>query len=786
MSHTEEIGGFILKAHEPNARNISKKISEILVKKNEKIKVYLTPYSIKHFVESEFEMQCRAYFERYFETLAVEDPQIVPWKTPKESDRIISTMQQWCRNTNKMSSIKGLVLHSFPILKHAYKCGFTVKILQDFIEMENFSEAPIIIVYNPSERAVLLLHKAESKKIATDITLAVNYLKLFILLFHDALTNSHMKLMPLVLTDEKVNLDNLDCHWCMKYMLLSEKEFTNFDKIWQQCSFETECKEEINETYSKKFSAALLGFFAATLVYPNYIPAFIDEQNDHQQIQQLEVLLTPEQMDIYYSQDKHMIIKGGFGCGKSIIAAAMLQKISDSLENNEKLFFICYDTKSELLNMLKNNQEKHNEKLISFHNKEGHKLSKIIEHITKPEWSERMNLIVDEFDGEDLDKPEAKRLNDIFDKRLKEKFVILFAQEIEKERVINNPIKNRFDLLETMETHDLKSIMRNSEDIIALLEATKEVLREEKTVFTQPKGIKTSNQFDTTEEYVSPHESMSTQEDDQELEFDCSKPKFISVNKMGLGEAQTIIGTPMVDDTDGKITRSNFAYALVEETKHNMKSKRPVLFELGNQDEFHKSLSLAAILKRTLAISNKHVVLHFNTETNMIPSSLRFVSEHHFNKEIEITTSYKDFQSSDKCILICSFRTLRCVECPGITVLIDCDIYSLRHYLLETLSRCISKLYVIILQDSSFLTKMTEQWKTKKLVDQWETSIFQKDTESRDYSISNDENQKIINVTFKSQYYKMLEKKFMLLSSKEEIIPSSVKCGAKEISYQER
>ena len=71
----------------------------------------------------------------------------------------------------------------------------------------------------------------------------------------------------------------------------------------------------------------------------------------------VSVHLTPEQLDIYYSQDKHMIVKGGFGCGKSIIAAAMLQKISQGLEEDEKLIHVCYNPTSELLGqMLKNNQ----------------------------------------------------------------------------------------------------------------------------------------------------------------------------------------------------------------------------------------------------------------------------------------------------------------------------------------------------------------------------------------------------------------------------------------------
>ena len=48
-------------------------------------------------------------------------------------------------------------------------------------------------------------------------------------------------------------------------------------------------------------------------------------------MESLAVLLTREQMKIFYSQDKYMIVKGGFGCGKTIVAAAILEKISKSL-----------------------------------------------------------------------------------------------------------------------------------------------------------------------------------------------------------------------------------------------------------------------------------------------------------------------------------------------------------------------------------------------------------------------------------------------------------------------
>ena len=43
-------------------------------------------------------------------------------------------------------------------------------------------------------------------------------------------------------------------------------------------------------------------------------------------------------MEIRYSKHEHIIIKGG--SGKTIVAAAILRKISDSLKNDEKLYHI--------------------------------------------------------------------------------------------------------------------------------------------------------------------------------------------------------------------------------------------------------------------------------------------------------------------------------------------------------------------------------------------------------------------------------------------------------------
>ena len=318
-------------------------------------------------------------------------------------------MRYWCKETNKtISSIKGLVLQSFSIWKHLRWHGFEEEMIKLYLQIDNISEELSTVVYNPQESAILLLHKIKTDTLGTNVVSAFDYLKLFILLFHNVITN--MKLIPLVVTDNNFKPDGDDCRNCTNHVL-SEKEL-NFSG-WLESGekkkyFKTGNETKIKEDLSKKFLAKITGVLAAASIHPNYIPMPNDDQKDNDQMEHVKVLLTPDQMDIFYSQHKHMIIKGGFGCGKSIIAAAMLEKIAESLKNEEKLFHICYDARSELLNKIVKHTHEIT-KVTPFHNKDGLMLSAIIDQITKSDRSEKINLVVDEYDGEDLDESEADK-----------------------------------------------------------------------------------------------------------------------------------------------------------------------------------------------------------------------------------------------------------------------------------------------------------------------------------------------------------------------------------------
>ena len=210
---------------------------------------------------------------------------------------------------------------------------------------------------------------------------------------------------------------------------------------------------------------------------------------------------------------------------------------------------------------------------------------------------------------------------------------------------------------------------------------------------------------------------------------------------------------------------------------------KPLLFELEDKEEFEKSLSLVAIFKKVLTTSSKHVVLHMDTKTNAIPSALRFAFDHHFS-DIKKTTNYKEFQSSSKSILICSYPAFRGLEYSRITVLIDRDIYFLQHYLVEMLSRCTSELFIVVLQKSSALDYVIEKWKTKELVDQWKTEISKKNNQNKDCQFDCVDEQMIIKGKFKSKYYMQMEEAFKSSRINDNSTSSNWNHEAREIINQ--
>ena len=747
-----------------------------------------------------FGQKCLEYFQRNFEILAGDAPLILPWKKPCELETIVNSMTDWCTETNKSFVIneleethesicmKGLVLHSFPIYEYLEWYGFTEDTLHDLAKIENFKD-PIIVIYNPSKNVILLIRRANNENLATEIKISRNNLKMFIILFHDVLKESRVKVLPLVVTDGKSNSYGTEfhCDLCENHVL-SVEELKKFES-WRESKnsyFVMDSEVKIDEKFSKRFLAKVTGFTAAKYIHSECVPIFLTESFDS--MNNLKVLLTPEQTEIFYSQDKHIIIKGGFGCGKTIVAAAILERL---LENkNQKVYHICYDSRSSL------NHFKDKKQSYFKHNREGRNLSEVIENIMEEEKSTKeINFVVDEYDSENLSISEAERLNKIFTASLKDSFILLNVQPIEKTRIIDNTQQagNKFDLLTSMKTYQLTLNMRNSVQIHELVKATKVILGQEETISFH------SNDINTDEEPTPVKESKGKEKplpNSKPSPRDSDKPiigtKYTGITseekaKLTLDEAQAIAASSSETTNGGNKIISKFKYAEVDQTGHNIKLEIPGLLELGDCKEFEKILSLIALFEKLDIRNKKHVILHFDTISTGIPITLNFVFNQYFNLNGKVTSNYEEFIRQQKPILACGCTSFRGLEHPNITVIIDRDIYFLQHYLVEAIARCTSELNVVVLQNSQILTKVIKEWKNttnrKQLIRVWKTEIRKDVIPNNKFVIR----EGTIEATFRNEDYEKLVEEFHgLSSSKDEAAKSENILLAKKTIKEKR
>ena len=805
MIHIDQIDGYQAFAHNPKAGDISDAVRNILVSKRTNIKVKLNPIQQDTVEETKFEERYTTYFEENFETLVAEAPLILPCKEPEKFKEIVKTMEEWCKKTNKSSSIKGLVLHSFSVFRHLEHFGFTRQALKKNFKIREFSDTPVIIVYNPQENVLLLIRTAEEKNLTTDIKLGLDDLKMFILLVNDKLKDSKMKLISLVVTDKEHDFE-IKCLNCINNVVSLEilKDPTMFEIWWEEKAtyFEKETVENINSGFINSFLAKVSGAVAAAFIYGKYIPTMTYKSDE--QIENLAVLLTREQMEIVYSQHKHIIVRGGFECGKTVIAAAMLKKISESLKKDEKLYYVCYDSRSQLLDQMTIDVQKEDVTNVTpFHNEERRKLSEIIKDILeKNKSTKKMNFVVDEYDGEDLDESEAEKLNEIFNESLKETYILLIVQPIEKERIIDNieQKRNRFKLLKNMKLYQLNRVMRNSVEIHNLVKLTTYVLQKQQTVFiheqdnkvkselvffeSMSKLLKVFSKRNATTKFSNPGSDITVKSPKKEIESQVYATQNFGIPTLGLDEAQAVSGSVKGTSRGGVKTIRKFRFAPADKTGHKISSKKPALFELGDRSNFQKVISLITILEERQIKRGEHVVLHFDTGTNEIPNIFRFAFTHHFNINEKITNKYEAFKSPGKSILVCSYPTFRRLEHPNFTVVIDRDVYYVQHYLVEALARCTSDLYVVVLQNSSTLTEVTKEWKKNQAIRQYEIEISDHSSQEHNFAFACDKNPLTVNAKFRREYYKKLEEKFADSVTEDKNLESKKELEARKIIQQ--
>ena len=292
--------------------------------------------------KQQFDKYCKtAYFEKQFKAIMLQRVFTLPDAGMVKSninsvlqapfDIIMKTMENWCSKYQEEGNIKGLVIFGYSLddqLKFLkYPEGILKKHLHNSKTSADFQE--MVTVYNPQKRVIFLIRRARNKTdLEDEVNLSINDTLKFVFLYKDILKNSGIKLINLLAIDADVDCYWWRCKFC-KQQVISMNSLTSSDLFqeWlrkKEFHFETDYDPYYkNNTFSLDFSAKLLGFLASLQFFKENhfhwrLPSLTE--NPVTQMAETTILLTLEQLKIVNSPNKHVMIQGCYGSGKSLVA----------------------------------------------------------------------------------------------------------------------------------------------------------------------------------------------------------------------------------------------------------------------------------------------------------------------------------------------------------------------------------------------------------------------------------------------------------------------------------
>ena len=266
---------------------------------------------------------------------------------------IMNTMTSWCNKNQKEGNLKGFVTYAY---SHSKSLMFSESILQNNLYKticEDFHET--VMVYNPTKQIVFLIRIAIGKNLEDEIKLSTNDMIKFVFTFFDILDKSGVKLINLIVTDEEFRSYRLKCNSC-KHQIISITSFGSpklFDAWWEKKEKQftiSVIHRGLSRNFSSQFLAKLGGYLAPLqFLKENQSPGDPMLRLNYSIENVAGVLkMTPEQSKIAYLPQKHLIIKGTYGSGKTVVACKRAELIARSMTKEDSLYYIICDSRSML------------------------------------------------------------------------------------------------------------------------------------------------------------------------------------------------------------------------------------------------------------------------------------------------------------------------------------------------------------------------------------------------------------------------------------------------------
>ena len=700
--------------------------------------------------------RCKEFFNHFYTSDGtVTEVITVPDITGKQKDSSrlnlpINTLQKWC---NFSQNSLGLIVRMYNIIEHLKFLGATETKLREIVSTEEFpKDKKQLIVFNACEKVIFIIHfVSDSDNLNEEINHCVGSVKLFSLLLKEELSGSGVVIAGLIVSDVKTKHVSGRCDDC-KYLIIPREIFDSpekFLRFWDEYKtgnhfneLKTEIAESNKDHVFHDVCSKILGYMARhkTSVLPTL------KNNPIQNIEEAEMLLNRYQMEIVYSRENHVILKGAYGSGKTIIALKKIQLLLESIKDKEVIYYVNFTCKSEVHYFIKHKMKMFkdlDQKLFIIPG--GYDLSCIVKSVILPTEEEKgtkkIHLFVDEYFSENLTIKEANALSGIFTetKQFRNSNVLIAVQPIEINRtdyyyVGKSVTKNlteshAFDILATdMKVYTLKYVMRTTVQINELVQVTEKFLNDQSNEYTRQleSEKKLASTLKPVSEFfrrINKKIKLTRKEDNIVKDNQDSASKVTSRSSPNSQQSSSqVTASSNIADIDSqktidhdelhKLTFSassrnkkknvkivtTYRYSCNSKIGHGIRGPLPNVIQLPTTADKYEQIALIGILFKTIEnIESKRVaVIHF--ESNNPDWLMSLLELKTIFPSASVTDDLETFlqKHDDNLILVKNYNSVKGLEFPHVFMILDANEYHLKQYIPETMARSQNSLSILI------------------------------------------------------------------------------------------
>ena len=676
----------------------------------------------------------------------------------------INTLRDWCAisNSGQAKNIQedaiGLIIRNYNLKSHLNFCGITddkIKALltfKDFDKMENVTK---FLVFNPAEKIMLTIRMVKSQdhgQLKCEVSHCIDDVYLLSFLLKDELKHSEVIVTGLVVYSGENTHSQSGCVECHNFIVSSKifKSVLDFLNFWKSFVSQNVFKMFTSRLQAKQKSDKTILFEAVASKIVGYLAHLqfkilekpvlpVPEKEPTGNIKQAELLLDRCQMEIAYSDNKRIFLTGNYGTGKTVVALKKLDLLYEDLKEKEVIYYVNFAKKSQLhLEVMEKNKTKEKVKVI----KGGTSLSNIINSKILPEEqknnTESVNLIVDEYDSQDLSKEESASLHQIFQEQeqFKHSTVLIAVQPLEIDRIDYfttagkekeyTQAKHTFGKLkEIMKFFKLRHVMRTTVEINNLIELTQSYLNNKTNKYEEKQRNYVENREESAPEEIFPKsqqessKAINNTENNEELLEQNLRANSAGFNNIvpGFSSASSIQASPVHSQeildydelfkltfTTSKKKKRNlrrvvtkYRYTCDSEIGHGINGPLPKLIKLQkSSDSCDEFVLIAFLLLEIIKIQLKSIaIIHFDKSYPLWFQLLFKVNN--FFPGVTVTNNAGEFlRSSSNMVLVNNYNCVKGLEFSEVLLILDADEYHLKQFIPEAMARSMNNLSILV------------------------------------------------------------------------------------------